>query len=307
MNKEYERNNMLEKLGFSQFNSKKDTTKYSFDDVTDPMVKKELLLIQQAKLYNDFFAEEQLIASYRGQIANIVNSSRAKQLLGYDLAYQHAVGALKACIRNYTLSSYKNNKPITYFTTNVKMELDKLYKSETSQNTVAMSVDLNQNKNTMANAESILIPKLGRKPTSEELLNFIKNDMGYGKNLDVKKIERIKHYETKELSGSSIIGQENADGAESLTFEDVSNGGKDIGEIINGDIKSQQIIKTIQEFTQSKNERRFLMAYLGIGEFKNGAMKGSQSQATGNNGLSYYSGKKILDKFRDFCVSKGVM
>lgn len=296
---------LIEKLGFSQFNNANNVTKQTFDEITDPQVKRELILIQQVKLFNDFLAEEQLIASYRGLVANLVNSSRAKQLLGYDLAYQHAVGALKACIRNYEFSS--KNKPSTYFTTNIKLELDKLYKSQTSQNTIAMSSDLNQNKNTMANAESILTPMLGRKPNDEEMLNFIKNEMGYGKNLDLKKIERIKHYETKELSGSAIIGQENADGAESLTFEDVTNKGRDIEKIISDDIRGKEIIKSIQEFTQNKNERRFLMAYLGLGEFKNGVMKASQSQAAANNGLSYYASKKILDKFRDFCVSKGVM
>lgn len=296
---------LIEKLGFSQFNNKNNTTKQSFDEITDPQVKRELLLIQQVKLFDDFLAEEQLLASYRGLVANLVNSSRAKQLLGYDLAYQHAVGALKACIRNYQFTS--NNKPSTYFTTNIKLELDKLYKSQTSQNTISMSSDLNQNKNTMANAESILTPMLGRKPTNEEMLNFIKNDMGFGKNLDLKKIERIQHYETKELSGSAIIGQENADGAESLTFEDVTNKGKDIDKMINDDTQGKQIIKSIQEFTQNKNERRFLMAYLGLGEFKTGLMKANQSQAAASNGLSYYSSKKILDKFREFCVSKGVM
>lgn len=296
---------LIDKLGFNKFAEEKDTTKQNFDDVTDPQVKMELMLIQQVKLYNDFLAEEQLIAKYRGLVANLVNSSRAKQLLGYDLAFQHAIGALKACIRNYQFTS--KNKPSTYFTTNIKLELDKLYKAQTSQNIIGMSSDLNQNKNTMVNAESILTPMLGRKPTVEETVNFVKNDLGYGKNLDINKAERIKHYETKELSGSVMISQENADGAESLTFEDITNKGKDIGKIINDDTQGKLIIKAIQDFTQNKNEKRFLMAYLGLGEFKNGLMKANQSQAAASNGLSYYSSKKVLDKFRDYCIEKGVM
>ena len=298
-------NLMLEKLGFSQFDNQNNTTKQSFEDVTDPQVKMELTLIQQVKLYNDFLAEEQLIAKYRGLVSNLVNSSRAKQLLGYDLAFQHAIGALKACIRNFDFGS--KNKPSTYFTGNIKLELDKLYKAQTSQNIIAMSSDLNQNKNTIVNAKSILSPMLGREATDEEVLNFIKNDMGYGKNLDLKKMERINHYETRELSGSAQLSQENANGAEALTFEDVTNKGKDIGKMIKDDTQGKLIIKSIQEFTTNKNERRFLMAYLGLGEFKNGLMKANQLQAASNNGLSYYSGKKVLDKFREFCVQKGVM
>lgn len=296
---------LIEKLGFSQFDNKNNTTKQNFEEVADPKVRQELMLIQQVKLYKDFLAEEQLIASYRGLVANLVNSSRAKQLLGYDLAFQHAIGALKACIRNYSFTS--NNKPSTYFTTNIKLELDKLYKAQTSQNIIAMSSDLNQNKNTMANAESILTPMLGRKPTEKEMLNFIKNDMGFGKNLDLKKIERINHYETKELSGSALIGQENADGAESLTFEDITNKGVDIGKMILNDTKEKQIIKAIQSFTTNKNERRFLMSYFALGEFKNGLVKANKSQAAAMNGLSYHSSKKVLNKFRDYCIQEGVM
>ena len=104
-----------------------------------------------------------------------------------------------------------------------------------------------------------------------------------------------------------MISQENADGAESLTFEDITNKGKDIGKMINDDTQGKLIIKAIQDFTQNKNEKRFLMAYLGLGEFKNGLMKANQSQAAASNGLSYYSSKKVLDKFRDYCIEKGVM
>ena len=300
---EYE--NLLEKLGMNSFSNNNNKTRSNFEKIIDPQVKKELLLIQQVQLYKDFLAEEQLLSMYRGQVSNLVNASRAKQAVGYDMAYQLAIGALKNGIRGFDLNS--GIKPITYFTNKIVFELDKLYKKETSQNTIQMASNLNSYKNNIVNAESMLLPKLGRKPTNKELLDFIQKDMGYAPSLTEKEIERIKHYDTKELSGSSIIGSENAAGAESLTFEDVMHSTESIDDVLNTDVKERKTIDNIREFTNNKNERRFLMAYLGIGEFKNSKLKGLSAQASRENGLSYYSANKLLDNFRQFCVSKGMI
>lgn len=296
--------NILEKIGMT-INDKK---KLTFDDVLDENVKKELKLIQQVQLYKDFFAEEQLIALYRGQISNLVNKSRAKQITGYDVAFQLAVGALKTAIRNFDLSKYKNNKPITYFTNSIKFELDKLYKKETSNNTIHMSSDLNAYKNNIVNAKSILTPMLGRTPTNKEILDFVQKDMQYAPGLNLKKMERIQHYDTNELSGSALIGKGNADGAENLTFEDVvSKKSNDVDSILKNESKEKQIIETIREYTSNKSERQFLMAYFGIGEFKNSGLKGAANRASIQTGISYHLGRKLLDNFREFCNKKGIL
>lgn len=297
----------IEKLGMNKFDNINNKVKKSFDDVADQKVRQELKLIQQVQFYKDFFAEERLLSMYRGQISNLVNKSRAKQAVGYDLAYQLAVGALKTAIRNFDLSKYKNNKPITYFTNSINFELDKLYKKETSQNTIHISSDLNSYKNNIANAESILTPQLGRTPTNEEVLGFIQKDMGFAPGLNLKKIERIKHYNTKELSGSAVLGKENASGAETLTFEDVMNTTEDVDKIITDEIMEDKIIDTIREFTENKNERRFLMAYLGIGEFKNLNVRGSANKSCIQTGIPYHISRKLLDSFRKFCNNKGVI
>jgi len=301
--KEY--GNLLEKLGMSSFSNEQNTVKSNFDNITDMQTKKELVLIQQVQLYKDFFAEEQLLSMYRGQISRLVNASRAKKVVGYDMTYQLAVGALKNGIRSFDLKS--GIKPITYFTNKINFELDKLYKKETSQNTIQMASNLNSYKNNIVNAESMLNPKLGRKPTDKELLDFIQKDMGYAPSLTLKEIERIRHYDTKELSGSAIIGKENASGAESLTFEDVMHGTEDINDILNNDVKSRQAIEHIRSFTTNKNERRFLMAYLGIGEFKGSKLKGLSSKIAIENGLSFYRANQLLENFRKFYENKGMI
>lgn len=298
---------LLEKLGYESFDIANNTTKQTFDDVMDMNIKKELLLIQQVRLSNDFLAEEQLIAMYRGILNKVVNESKAKQIVGYDQTYQRAVSALKTSIRNFNLKSYKNNKPSTYFMKNIMLELDKFYKQITSQGTIKMSSENNRYKNIMVNAESILVSRLGRKPTNNELLNFIKNEFKLSQNLDLETIERIEHYTTQELSGSKSIGKNNADGAEELSYEDVMNGTQNVDDILKKENTANNVINAIRSFTADKNQRKFLMCYLGIGEFSNAMYKGNIHNAAINCGVSYYVGCKILENFRTFCVNKGVL
>lgn len=297
---------VLDKLGLDKYASS-GVKSFSFSDVNDPVVKRELTLIQNVQLYKDFFAEEQLIASYRGQLSNLVNSSKAKALLGYDTTYQHAVGALKACIRNYKLDTYKNNKPLTYFTTNINLELHKLYRAETVQKGVKMSSDLNIHKNTIELAKSILTPKLGREPKNEEILNFIKKDLKQGSGLDIKKMERINKYQTKELSGSLNIGQDNASGAETLTFEDVIKHTESIDDILTNTQKENKIQQVITEFSKNKIESDFLLNYFGIGQYKFSPLKGKTSKLRNIYNMNFYQSNKLLTDFKKFCLSKGLI
>lgn len=298
---------LIEKLAFAKKNNPEDIKDLTFDDVTDPQVKRELQLLKNVVLYNDYIAEAQLVAAYGGQIQNIINKHRAKDVVGYEAAFQRAVSALKQYIKSYDFGSYKNNKPITYFTGNIMKELDKFVTEKNSQKIVSMSDDLNQNKNLIYNAESILTSQLGRIPTPNETLNFIKNDMKYGKGLTLDKINRIKGYETKELSGLSQIGKENADGAESLSFEDVAVKGKDIGNLVNRAFNEDKLIDAIREYTEDKSDRKLLMLFLGLGEFRMSPEKGDISAAASKMGYAYYPSRKAIKGFYKYCKEKGVI
>lgn len=297
-------NNIMEKLGMTTYNGQSKVL--TFDDIQDPLVKKELLLIQNVQLYKDFFAEEQLLASYRGQLSNLVNSSKAKTLVGYDTAYQHAIGALKLYIKKFNLENYKANKPLTYFTTNINFELEKLYKAEIAQKGVRISSDLSQHKGTIEIAKTVLNPQLGRNATNEEILNFIKKDMKLGSNLDIKKINRINHYDTKELSGSANISQENAAGAETLTFEDVLSKTESIDDLINDEFKETRILEAIEQYTVNAIERDFISKYLCIGRYK-GTPKQELSKLRNAYGFKFYQTTKLIDGFRNFCKMKGLL
>lgn len=300
-------NSILEKLGFSQFDNDANKKMLSFDDVTDLNLKSELKLIQQIQVKKDPFAEGQLIARYRGALNDLVNKSPAKKTVGYDIAYQHAVSELKRSIKVYDLKQYLKVKPITFIFTNVNLELKKLYDKSTSQSGVKMADDLSRGKTLLNNASSILVPKLGRKPTNQELLNFIKNDMGYGKSLTLDKINKIQKYDTKELSSSRTIGKGNADGAETLTFEDVMHTTQDVGLAMKKEEREEEVINAIRKYTTDKSVRRFLIAYLGLGEFKNAGIKTSINKCAIRSGISYYDGRKHIEAFRNFCKTNGVM
>ena len=110
---------LFEKFAANRFNNNLNKTEYSFNEIKDENVKKELKLIQRVQLYNDVFAEQQLIAMYRGQLSNIVNSNtKLKNLVGYDQAYQKAVSVLKNCIRNFNLKAKKKSDFFDYFIIN---------------------------------------------------------------------------------------------------------------------------------------------------------------------------------------------
>jgi len=85
------------------------------------------------------------------------------------------------------------------------------------------------------------------------------------------------------------------------------HGTEDINDILNNDVKSRQAIEHIRSFTTNKNERRFLMAYLGIGEFKGSKLKGLSSKIAIENGLSFYRANQLLENFRKFYENKGMI
>lgn len=297
----------LEKLGFADLNNADSLKELTFDDISDDRVKRELTLMKNIRLYNDYIAESQLIALYGGQLQNLVGQHQAKDSVGYEQAFQRAVSALKQYARTYDFNKYKDIKPITHLTNNINHELGKLVRENNSQKIVSMSGNLNENKNVMHSAESILLAQLGRKPTPNETLNFVKNDMGLGKNLTLDKINRIRHYETREYSGLAQIGSENAAGAESLTFEDIANKGKDIGTLVERTFTEDKLIEAIREFTDDKSERKFLMLFLGIGEFRSDAAKGDISGSASKMGIAYYPSRKAVNGFYKFCKDKGII
>ena len=188
----------------------------------------------------------------------------------------------------------------------MKLELKKLNSDVNSQSIVRMADDLNNGKVLIHNASSILTPMLGRKPTNEELYNYIKNETNYGNYLTMDKIEKINKYTTIERSGSQFISKGNADGAETLTYEDVTNRLGDRDQIRKMD-REEEVINAIRDFTKDRKTRRFIIAFLGLGQFKNEGIKGSIGKAALRTGFSsYYDGKKVLTEFTKYCRENGV-
>lgn len=300
---------VLEKLGLEQFNNKanKKTIDFSKETGLDAEQKRDLELIQKYQNENDVFALQNLVSLCGGLINKAVNESGITKYVSFDIAFQHAVNELKRSIAVYDIPKmYKKTKPSTFFMTNIKFELKKLKDSVTAQGVVRMADDLNRGKALMANASSILMPMLGRRPTNKELLDFIQNETSYGKYLTMDKIEKIQKYTMKELSGSQFIGKGNSDGAETLTYEDVTDNYK-TKEKMDKLNREEEVINSIRDYTKDKKMRRFIMAFLGIGQFKNDGTKGSIGKAAMRTGIaSYYDGKKALDGFKKYCDENNV-
>lgn len=296
---------MIEKIAVAKQPSLVTNGEYTFDDVTDPKIKQELQLLQSIQKYNDTFAEEQLLALYRPMISGLVYRSQALKLVPIEVATQHAVNSIKGSFKAYKLDNYRSVQPNSYFYSNIKHELDKLYKANKSPSTIKMSSTLNEVNGTLAAAEKTLRLKLGREPSNAEVVNYAKN-MGFnGEDINSKTLDRIRHYKTMEYSGSLSIGKENADGAEELSFEDVHNVSKSPEEMYNKKLKDDSIINDIRNFTQDKNKRRFLMQYLSLGEFRNATNRPKLSEMAIMNGISAYFGKKTIEEFKNYMHTNG--
>lgn len=282
---------------------------FSFDDITDPRVKKELQLIQSVQKMNDFFAQEQLVALYRGMLSNAVHKCSATAIEGNDVTYTHAVNALKRAIKNYKLDNYKNIKPVTYFTGSVEKDLMKLANEAKSQKGVRMSSDLNEHKTTIAIAQKVLRSELGREPEAKEIVHYAKNKMNRGgAGLTVGKVERIMHYNTMEYSGSAMIGKENADGAEAISFEEAFGENKvNAKKEYEKSLENEKVVSMVQEYTSDPQKRRFIYQMLGIGSEFQGKRAKTLNEAAFTNGLTHYTAKMTFDGFKKFAEKKGVI
>ena len=281
----------------------------TFDDVLDDQVKKELLLIQRVQKKNDPFAMRQLISMYRGMLTNAINKCPATSAVGYEVVNTYAVNSLKGAINRYQLENYKTAKPVTYFTGSVDKELKKLTNSSKRSTSVRMSDGLNDMKPIIGVSQQTLRSQLGREPSPQEIMDYAKHEMkAGGSGLTVDKIERIMHYETKELSGSRMVTSENADAAESITFEEVFGGNRvSTEEEYNKQLDEEKLITEIQAFTPDKQKRRFLMQMLGIGGEFSGRRAKTLSEATFNNGLTYHTARNTYEAFRENVQKKGML
>lgn len=279
-----------------------------FEDVKNENVKQELLLIQRVQKNNDFLAEQQLIALYRGLLTKLVNKSPAIATAGYDAVYTRATNALKSAIRKYSLENYNKNQPSTYFTASIEGELKKINDSASTSAIIKMPENLALYKKDIAMAQKTLEAQLGREPSAMEIYNYIKNEMKKGgKGLTVASIERVLNYDTKELSGSRTISNENASGAEALTYGEVFGHNESIEDKYKEKLQDENIVRNIQEFTQDKQKRRLLMQMLGVGGEFGGKPARTLSEAAFNNGLTYHTAKNTLSEFKDFAAKKGLI
>ncbi|MGL5713944.1 MAG: hypothetical protein ACRCX2_13060 [Paraclostridium sp.] len=279
----------------------------TFDDVDDA-VRQELLLIQRVQKYNDFLAEQQLMAMYRGLLTKLVNKCPAISTVGYETVYTRASNALKHAIKIYKLDSYKVAKPATYFTANIEGELKKLISSASQSSTIRLPENLALYKKDIAMAQKTLRAMLGREPLEEEIFDYIKKEMKKGgQGFKISDLKRVMGYDSSEYSGSKIIGSENADGAESLTFGEVF-GGNNISteDEYNTQLEGEKLLQAINEFTDDESKRNFLMRLLGVGEFLNNPSK-SFNEACFLSGVTYHIAKNIFKQFQEFAKNKGLL
>ncbi|MCX8074106.1 MAG: hypothetical protein N2749_00780 [Clostridia bacterium] len=273
----------------------------------DPKAQQERELIRRIQENNDFMAMNQLIMEYRGVINNCVRGSGLTSVMDYDTAFAEGVKAFKEIVKNNFDLNNKEARPATYITSALTRQLQKV-SNNVSDFGARKSEDLQMKSKSKAIAESFLQRQLGRKPTIDETFNFIQKKMKTGKGITRENLERLNLYDIKELSGSQIVGAGNApDGAETLTFDDITNVKKKTpAEIMEEQMQQQMIENHLKKFTLDKREKRLIMNMYGIGQFKNNKAK-SINEAAINAGMTNYEARKVLDRFVKSLEQHGII
>lgn len=267
--------------------------------------KREIDLITRIQKYNDPIAMEKMITMYRGTINNAIRSSGLLSVMTEVNANQEAINIFKDKIKKYDLNGYLSGvskaTPLTYITSTLAPSLQKVNYNNSGSG-VRMSEELRGFNKTKYTAEKLLERQLNRKPTYEEIYEFMKKEMGVkNKSLSIADLKRIDHYKTNEYSGSQFIN--GADGAEKLTLSDVTSVSENIQDLYNKALEEEMVENEINNFTDDENKRKFLKMNFGVGEYKNNRAR-SLNEASFNCGITYHEANKTAAAFRKYISSK---
>lgn len=260
-------------------------------------VREERELIRKVQLTDDKIAMNKLIKLYRGTINNCIMGSGVYQVMDRETAERHAVNIFKDIIKRKFDLNYAN-KPITPITVWLKTGLQKV--KEDNRSVIGKkSSELSRKDATInSNFKEILERQLDREPTSQELFKFIKNNTVYAKDLEIKNIDRINKMKRRDLSGDQIINAGPDSSAEKITVFDVlDQDPRSTEEVFDDYTKRRRIEKILASGKYSREERKLIRQYLGLGEFS-GRRSKNLNQAAINSNLTYQQAQNAIKKIR---------
>jgi DNA-directed RNA polymerase specialized sigma subunit len=249
-------------------------------------------------------AMKELTRRYKGVISQSVKSSGLSSVMDHNTAFQHGLTEFQSRIKN-SFDLTKQVKPITYMHQLLRWDLSKK-KQDFMNTTSKMSVDLTEKAGYISLAKDFLRRQLGREPTPDEALKYIKEELGWT-SVTRANYDRIQSIQKKEFSGDELIGAKGGDSrAEAISIFDVKN----VSAVTPMDIYKNTMVKNqIEDLLPTnftRQERRFLRNLYGLGQFQNKRAK-SLNDAALNNNMTHYEARKVRDKLLQLLRSRGVV
>lgn len=256
---------------------------------------RELELIRKVQRTNDVFAMKELLRLFRGTIQKCIREANLSFVMDEATATAYAENIVKHALKE-NFDPSKKVKPNTFVTNTLNNKL-KTLKYERINMSSRMSTDLAMKAMYIHNAEPALRRMGIENPTDQQILDYIKKDLGKSPNLKKAEVKRIRSLEREELDGNRYISQ-NVDGSSKMSLMDTLNvqqiSAKDMLERKFFEDKIERIISTP---AYSVNERKFIRMMYGMGIYKNNPAKNIHRAAL-DSGLTDASARKTLEKLK---------
>lgn len=256
---------------------------------------RELELIRKVQRTNDVFAMKELLRLFRGTIQKCIREAN----LGFVMDEATAVAYAENIVRHALKENFdpsKKTKPNTFITNTLNNKL-KTLKYERINMSSRMSTDLAMKAMYIHNAEPALKRMGIENPTDQQILDYIKKDLGKSPNLKKAEVKRIRSLEREELDGNRYISQ-NVEGSSKMSLTDTLNVQKiSAQDMLERKFFENKVERVIGKPNYSANERKFIRMMYGIGIYKNNQAKNIHRAAL-DSGLTDASARRTLDKLK---------
>lgn len=255
--------------------------------------KRERELIAKIQKNDDIFAMKELMRRYRGLIRKCVKDANLGSVMSEADAIAYAENQVRHIIKdNFDLS--RKVQPNTLIINALTNKLRTLRYQNISQSS-RMSTDLGMKAGYVAHAVSMLERRGIENPSPQQIVDYVKHDMGRAPKFTKKEAQRILDLSRVELSGNSEISN-NVSGNAAMTlhemFDTQSVSAKDL---LEQKFLQDKIERIISSGNYSRNERIFIRRMYQIGEYRNIVPKNIH-QAALNSGLADTVARRALMK-----------
>lgn len=256
-------------------------------------VQKERELIAKVQKNNDMFAMKELLRLYRGAIRTCVRGAKLNVVMSEEDAITYAENIVRHLIKeNFDLS--QQNKPSTFIIGSLKNKLMTL-RYENMNQVARMSADLTMKAGYVSRAIPMLQRQGIENPTEDQIVNFVKTELGRSQKFTKAEAKRIRDLARVELSGNAAISKD-VDGASQMTMGDMFDKQRvSPQDLLNRQFLHDKIERKMIELNFTAKEKRFVRMMYQIGRYKN-SPPANLHQAALNCGVPDSTARRLITK-----------